>query len=325
MSRIRIGLIGCGGIARHHLGVLTKMPDVEIAALCDPEFVQIERCNEAFPTLRDVGWFADYRQMLDAAALDAVHINSLHTQHAQQIVDSFGKGLHVLCEKPMVTTVADAHRTIEARDKAGKVGLLSYQRHTQAEFRYIKRKIDSGEFGKPIYIAALQGQEWKRATAGSWRQTMEHSGGGQLNDSGSHILDIILWTTGLRAESVSAYGDNCGTPVDINSSVSVRFEGGAMASIAIVGDAPAWHEDITIFCERGAFFVRAGKLIVQDADGARFEAENLKGGSNPDANFIRAIQWVEEVQSPFEGGLRVIELTEAAWRSMEKGGEAVKV
>ncbi len=325
MSRIRIGLIGCGGIARHHLSVLTKMPDVEIAALCDPEFVQIERCHDAYPALRDVRWFADYREMLETAELDAVHINSLHTQHKDQILAGFARGLHVLCEKPMVTTVADGHQVIEARDRSGKVGLLSYQRHTQAEFRYIKRRIDSGDFGKPIYIAALQGQEWKKATAGSWRQVPELSGGGQLNDSGSHILDIILWTTGLRAESVSAYGDNCGTPVDINSSVSVRFEGGAMASIAIVGDAPAWHEDITIFCERGAFFVRAGKLTVQEADGARFEAENLKGGSNPDLNFIRAIQGVEEVQSPFEGGLRVIELTEAAWRSMAKGGEAVRV
>lgn len=318
-------MIGCGGIARHHLNQLTKMPDVEIAALCDPEFAQIERCHEAFPLLRDVRWFAEYREMLEAAELDAVHINSLHTQHCQQILDSFETGLHVLCEKPMVTTVADAHRVIEARDRSGKIGLLAYQRHTQAEFRYIKRRIDSGEFGKPTYIAALQGQEWKRATAGSWRQVPEHSGGGQLNDSGSHVLDIILWTTGLRAQNVAAFGDNRGTPVDIDSSLSVRFEGGAMASIAIVGDAPAWHEDITIYCERGAFYVRGGRLTVQEADGARFEAENLKGGSNPDLNFVRAIQGVEEVQSPFEGGLRVIELTEAAWKSMAQNGAPVTV
>lgn len=325
MAKIRIGMIGCGGIARHHMRQLAQIPEAEIVALCDPAFAMIERVHHEFPHFRELRVFEDYREMLDTIEMDAVEINTPHTQHLAQMQDSFGKGLHVLCEKPLATTVVDAHKAIEARDAAGKVGLLAYQRHTQAEFKYIKKAIDSGDFGAPTFISALQSQEWKLATAGSWRQDPALSGGGQLNDSGSHLIDIILWTTGLRAESISCFSDNCGTPVDINSTVSIRFEGGAMASLSVVGDAPSWHEDITIWCERGAFFVRGGKLTVQDADGARFAAEGLRGGNNPDANFVNAILGREEVLSPFECGLRVIELTEAAWRSAAQDAQPVRV
>lgn len=318
-------MIGCGGIARHHMNQFAQIPEVEIAALCDPAFAQIEQCHRQYPATKELRWFEDYREMLEAVELDAVQINTPHTQHLSQLEDCFAKGLHVSCEKPLVTTVADAHKAIAARDKSGKVGLLAYQRHTQAEFRFIKAKIDSGEYGKPVFVSALQSQEWKRLTKGSWRQDPALSGGGQLNDSGSHLLDIMLWVTGLKADSVSAYCDYCGTPVDINSTLSVRFDGGAMASIAVVGDGVGWYEDITFWCERGAFFVRQGKLTVQDADGVRYAVDNLRGGSNPDVNFVRAILGQEEVQSPFECGLRVIELTEAAWRSGEKNGEPVKV
>jgi len=325
MSKIRIGMIGCGGIARHHMRQLAPIPDAEIVALCDPSVPMIELVHHEFPHTRELRVFNDYREMLESVEMDAVQISTPHTQHLAQMEDSFARGLHVLCEKPLATTVVDAHKAIRARDASGKVGLLAYQRHTQAEFKFIKKAIDGGEFGVPTFITALQSQEWKKATAGSWRQDPALSGGGQINDSGSHLIDIILWTTGLRAESVACFSDNCGTPVDINSTVSIRFEGGAMASLSVVGDAPAWHEDITIWCERGAFFMRNGKLTVQDADGARFSAEGLRGGNNPDVNFVNAILDREEVLSPFECGLRVIELTEAAWRSAAQNGTPVQV
>lgn len=320
MSKIRLGMIGCGGIARHHMRQLAAIPEAEIVALCDPSRAQIEQTHHGFAHLRELPVFENFTEMIESMELDAVQISTPHTQHRSQMDASFAKGLHVLCEKPLATTVADAHKAIAARDASGKVGLLAYQRHTQAEFKYIRNAIASGAYGKPTFISALQSQEWKKATAGSWRQDPALSGGGQINDSGSHLIDIILWTTGLRAESVCAFSDNCGTPVDINSAVSIRFEGGAMANLSVVGDAPAWHEDITIWCEGGAFFVRNGQLTVQDADGARFVADGLRGGNNPDVNFINAIKGREEVLSPFECGLRVIELTEAAWDSAANGG-----
>lgn len=301
------------------------IPGVEVTALVDPAKEMIALTLERYPNLRGVPVFSSHQEAFGAGNLDAVAIATPHTQHKGQILDALAAGLHVLCEKPLVTTVADAHEVIAARDRAKKVGMVSYQRHFQPEYRFIRETLASGAVGRPMFVQALLGQEWKRATAGTWRQVLELSGGGQLNDSGSHMLDVLLWMTGLRAERVSAYIDNRGTPVDIDSSLSIRFSGGALGSISIAGDAPHWYEDITVWCENGAFYLRSGKLSWTDSKGNRMICDHLGGGSSPDVNFIDAILGRAEVEAPFECGLRVIELTEAAWRSAERSGDSVAV
>jgi len=211
------------------------------------------------------------------------------------------------------------------RDEKKKIGMVSYQRHFQAEFRTIREKIASGEAGPVQYIAALQGQSWLRGVKGTWRQVHALSGGGQLNDSGSHLIDIILWSTGVSVDSVSAYTDNFGTEVDINSSLALKFKNGALGTLGVVGNGFGWHEDVTIFCENMVFYVREGKLTTLDRKDNRYKAEHLGGGSTPDQNFIDAIQGITPCESPFESGLEVIRLTEAAWASAEQGGTAVSV
>jgi predicted dehydrogenase len=323
-DKIRIGFIGSGGNARWHMGQVLGLPEARIVALADPNPAMIEAARRQHPALADVPAFSDFRQMLDEVQLDAVEISTPHTTHKEQILAALDHGLHVLCEKPLVCSVADAHEVIAARDAAGRVCLLSYQRHFQPEFRYIRNRIASGDLGTVTFINALQCQNWKNGTRGTWRQEPALSGGGQLNDSGSHLLDIILWITGLAVETVSAFVDNCGTPVDINSALSIKFRGGAQGNISIVGDAPDWHEDVTIWCEKGFFLMRNGRLQVCDSSG-RYTFDSMRGGSFPDRNFVDAILGRAEVQSPFECGLRVIELTECAWKSGARGGAPVSV
>lgn len=325
MAKVRIGFIGCGGIAHWHFRNLASVHDAEVVALCDPSEASIARAKREHPHLAALPVFSDYRKMLDTVEMDAVSINSLHTQHADQICDSFAKGLHVICEKPLATTVADCRRVVAARDAANKIGAIAYQRHVQADYRFIKQKLDSGAFGKPTYIAAYLAQGWKKGTAGTWRQDPALSGGGQINDSGSHVVDIMLHLTGLIPETVCAIMDNRGTPVDIDSSVSIRFQGGAIGNIAIVGDAPAWHEDFTLVCENGAFYYRSGKLSIVEGNGSRLEAVHLAGGSDVDRNFVDAILGRAEVAAPFDIGVKVIALTEAAWKSAAAGGAPTPV
>jgi predicted dehydrogenase len=315
MDKVRVAMIGCGGFQRYRVSNLEKVKDVEIVALVDPDPMQVSLMREQRPVTKDAQAFATTAEMYEAVRPDAVMIATPHTQHVDQILEGFAHGAHVCCEKPLVTSVADAHRIIEARDRTGKVGMVSYQRHFQAEFRYIKAKIDSGEAGAVQYVQVLQTQEWLRATKGTWRQLKSLSGGGQLNDSGSHVLDIVLWVSGLSPERVSAFCDDKGTEVDINSSMTVRFRGGAMGAFSIVGDGMTWHEEITFVCENMAFFIRDGKLTITDRDRNRMKLEHVSGGSTPDQNFVDAIRGVAECESPFECGLEVIRLTEAAWES----------
>lgn len=324
-GKVRVGFIGCGGMGRHHIGQVLGIDGFEVAALCDTSEAAIEQTRRQYPALEKTPAFPDYQSMLAQGGLDAVEIATPHTLHHEHVAVSLEHGLHVLCEKPMVCTIEDAKDVISRRDRSGKICLLSYQRHFQPEFRFIREKIASGMFGAVTFINALQCQEWKVNTAGSWRQDPALSGGGQLNDSGSHLLDILLWVTGLGVESISAFIDNCGTAVDINSALSLRFAGGAQGNISVVGDAPTWHEDVTIWCEKGVFLMRNGKLSVCDAKGNRCTMDYLPGGSIPDRNFLDAIRGCAEVQSPFECGLRVIELTESAWKSAAVGGAPVHV
>lgn len=324
MDKVRVAMIGCGGFQRYRLGNLLKVPEAQVVALVDTSDEQIEKTQEQHPITQGAEAYHNHVEMLERVKPDAVMIATPHTQHVTQILDSLDAGSHVCCEKPLVTSVADAYKIIEKRDATKKVGMVSYQRHYQAEFRYIREKIQSGDAGALQYIQVLQCQSWLRGCRGTWRHQKSLSGGGQLNDSGSHVIDVILWVSGQSVDSVSAYIENFDCEVDINSTLSMRFKSGALGSVAVVGNGMGWHEDVTFCCEEVTFYVREGKLTMTDRHDNRLKAEHLGGGSTPDKNFIDAILGKATCECPFECGLEVIRLTEAAWQSAEKGGAPVK-
>jgi predicted dehydrogenase len=329
-QKIRMGFIGCGGNASGHVKrtVETLKADVEVVALNDTSRASLDRLVERVPEVKGLPTFADYREMLKDVEMDAVQISTPHTLHFEQIMASLDKGLHVLTEKPMVCTVDHARQVIARAEAVKKVLMISYQRHFGASFRFIRNMIRTGELGEIQFISALQDQNWLRATRGAWRQVLALSGGGQLNDSGSHLLDIILWMTDLRVDEVSAFMEYFGGEVDINSTLSLKFTNGALGSLSIVGNGPrGMWEDITIWGSRGAIYSRNGKIHCQFEGGQEvFEPQGLPSGyTSPDRNFVDAVLGRDEVQVPPVCGLRVIELTESAWASAKQGGKPVKV
>jgi predicted dehydrogenase len=325
MEQVRVGLIGVGGFARYRVGNLLKVKGAVITAMADTSADNITAMKEAHPATAGAKEFSDYKELLKQNDVDAVMIMTPHTLHAGQIIESLEAGKHTCVEKPMVTTVDDAHKVIAAQKKAGKVGMVSYQRHFESIYKKIKSMIDSGEAGEIQYIAGLNCQEWKVACAGTWRHDPALSGGGQLNDTGSHFVDIILYVTGLKAETVSAIGDNRGLQVDIDSALAIRFSNGAVGTISIIGDSTNWHEDMTIMGTKLGFFVRSGKLTVRNLAKDRVVYEEISGGGTPDQHFVDCITKGIPCESGFECGLEVIRLTEAAWKSMDMGGAPVKI
>ena len=321
MSKIRVGIIGVGGISYGHIKNFLASPDAEIVGLVDNDPKRLETAFEKVPELKGVPTYSDYKDLIKNGGLDAVQLNTPHTLHYEEIMDSLNAGLHVLTEKPMVCTTPDAREIIKKRDETGKVVMISYQRHFQPQYRYMKQAIENGGIGEVTFLSALQCQGWKKGVAGSWRQIPELSGGGQLNDSGSHLLDMCLWLTGLTAESVHAYVDHCDTPVDINSALAMRFTNGAQGTVSVVGDSVCgWYEDFTIWGTKGVLFYRNGKLIHCNEAGAMVEPTELPAGGNHDQGFCDAILGRDKNWVPAECGLRVIELTEAAWKSAEACG-----
>ncbi|MBS1704671.1 MAG: Gfo/Idh/MocA family oxidoreductase [Armatimonadetes bacterium] len=319
MERVRIAVIGSGGITRWHLGELLKSKEAEIVALCDPNPDQVDSTKVQFPQLAEVPVYSASSAVYEMAKPDAVLIMSPHKFHHDQIVEAFEAKCHVMAEKPLVGNADEAQSVINARDKSGKIGFLSYQRHLDGEFRYVREQVLSGKYGPLKMITMLLCQSWKQFTVGSWRQVPDLSCGGMLNDSGSHMMDMLLWTSGMTPESVTAVIDNCDSPVDINAVVTVRFKEGAIGAVTVVGDAALWHEENSWSLEGATLLSREGKVQIHEAGGRKFTSNALPGMGSPAQHFIDVIKGRAELQSSFEHGKMVAELTAAAYKAAETG------
>ena len=327
-KKFRIGFIGCGGISHGHWHRLHETGKAEVVALNDPSADSLKRFYERCPGSQGLPTYKDYRDMLKNEQLDAVAVMSPHYVHFEQNFAALGKGLHVLSEKPMVCTIKHAKALMRKAQESKRILMISYQRHFEPGFRYIREQIAKGVLGEIQFVNAIQGQEWLRGTKGTWRQKLAESCGGQLNDSGSHLIDIVMWITGLKVNEVAAYSVNFTTEVDINSTLAMKFENGALGSVSVIGNAPCWHEDHTIVGSKGAFYLRQGgveELVQEDAVGRRIKVKLPKYAKNPDANFVDCMLGKDVPQTPPECGLRTIEVTEAAWRSAAANGKPFKV
>lgn len=328
---IEIGIIGCGAfMAYQHVGRLLGLAEVEIVGLADPNADAVARLRKKFRGLKQVPHYSDHRALLKTARPDAVAIATPHALHVQHILDSFDAGCHVMVDKPMVCSVKDAKRVLARRDKTGKVLLVSFQRHYLPHYRYGIDAITAGELGEIQFVTGVQSQGWLKLTKGTWRQDPSYSGGGQLIDSGSHLLDYVLHATGLDLKSVKAYSSNLGAPVNINSALAFSFTNGALGSISIVGNAQQnmW-EDISFYGSKGSLLMRSKQgqslsepeIFHENYRSGRVEVTLPADGSDPDANFIDAILGRAEVRSTGEDGLRAVELVAAAHKSAETGRE----
>jgi predicted dehydrogenase len=314
MSNIRVGMIGTGGIAGWHARQLQELPEAQIVALADTS----EKNRSAFADkfgLQDVAQYADYKEMLDQANVDAVVICSPHTLHFQQAHDVLSRGLHVLIEKPMTCSSAEAEQLIQKAKQSGKIMQVSYQRHFQPEFLYIRDAIARGEIGKLTSITASLYQEWRQGTPGSWRQDPALSGGGFLMDSGSHIIDALLWTTGLTPVEVKPQLHMHGAPVEIDTFTSIRFEEGPVAGLNLVGYSPCWHETFVFCGEDGGIFYDNGKITLRRLRQEPIVPELPQATTNQDKSFIDAILGRHEVLVPGEFALKVVKLSEMIYQA----------
>jgi predicted dehydrogenase len=335
-----VGLIGCGGNMRGHIRRLLPLPEVEIIGIVEPNSENIARAVEQYPSLAAVPTFAGHRELLKLRP-DAVEISTPHTMHAEQILDALAAGAHVLVEKPMTCTSAEARAVCERAAATRKTVMVSYQRHQQALYRWMRAFIAEGGLGDLQLVAAQQYQSWyegRRAGRG-WRHLAHLAGGGQLNDSGSHMVDILLHVTGLAPRVVSAWQQNLGLEVDVNMAINVQFDGAALGSITIVGQAPgiggAVYEDVTITGSEAGLYYRVlgqpdNKPLLQLRRSGKTEPEAQLPGvlpptTDPDRAFIDILLGRAQNEAPPECGLRTIQLSEAAWRSAAAGGAPTPV
>jgi predicted dehydrogenase len=314
MESIRIGMIGTGNIAHTHVKNLQSIENVQIVALSDPSELSRQMLKQKF-ALDHASEFASHEEMLEQSELDAVIICSPHTLHYRHASDVLAAGKHVLVEKPLTCTSADTERLIAQAEQAGKVLQVSFQRHFIPHFMYIRQAIADGQIGRLTSVTATLYQDWKDSQAGTWRQNPSLSGGGMLMDSGSHIIDVLLWTTDLTPQSVTTQMHDQGSPVEIDTFTTIRFAEGPIGSLNIIGKTPAamFSETYAFIGEEGGIFYDNGKIVLRRNGADPIVPELPAATTSTDLSFVNAVRGNCEIAVPGEYALKVLQLTESIY------------
>ena len=192
-KKLKIGIIGCGGIANgKHMPSLSALPEVEMVAFCDIIVERAQAAAEKYGT-PDAKVYEDYHELLADPAIDVVHVLTPNREHAPITIDALHAGKHVMCEKPMAKTAADARAMVQAAKESGKKLTIGYQNRQKPESIYLKKVVNRGDLGEIYFAKALAVRRRGKPNWGVFLNE-EEQGGGPLIDIGTHALDLTLWT-----------------------------------------------------------------------------------------------------------------------------------
>ena len=193
MEKVRIGIIGCGGIANgKHMPALKKIPNAEMVAFCDLIEERAIKAKHDYGT-PDAAVYTDYKKLLEDKTIDVVHVLTPNRAHSFITVDALDAGKHVMCEKPMAINSVEAKKMLDAAKRNGKKLTIGYQNRQRNDSLFLKAEADAGTFGDIYYAKATAIRRRAVPTWGVFLNEYEQ-GGGPLIDIGTHALDLTLWT-----------------------------------------------------------------------------------------------------------------------------------
>jgi predicted dehydrogenase len=234
MSKIRFGIVGTGGIARHHATALKALEsDAELVACADvlPGRAQEFSANYQIPHAYDSA-----RAMLDAGGLDIICVCTPHPQHAEPLILAAERGIHGVAEKPLTATLEDADRVLEASAKHGTLLSAICQRRWFPAAQRIRKALDSGKLGDKIILGESFCEMWRSReyyARDAWRGRWDTEGGGVLMNQSPHNLDFLLYYMG-PADEIFGYYANINHPfveIEDNAVAVIRFKSGALGII----------------------------------------------------------------------------------------------
>ncbi len=358
MSKLKIGIIGCGGISNgKHMPALSRLSDkVEMVAFCD---IIVERAQEAAKKYGtpDAKVYEDYHQLLEDKSIDVVHVLTPNRSHCEITVAALEAGKHVMCEKPMAKTAADARKMLEAAKRSGKKLTIGYQNRCRPDSLLLKKAVDRGDLGE-IYFA--KAHAIRRRAVPTWGVFLNEyeQGGGPLIDIGTHALDLTLWMMnnykpkavlgqtfkklGKQTETGNAWGDWDPEKFTVEDSAFgfITMQDGATIILE-----SSWalntldvHEAQTTLCgtKAGADMVDGLRFNMIDLNKQTIKKPSLESGgvafysgaASDDCSDVEAAQWIDSIindTTPLvlpEQALVVTEILEAIYTSA-KTGEAV--
>ncbi len=335
MKDVRLGVIGCGGMARQHMKYFSTIPGLAFTAAADAAPANLALVTDEYK----VAGFADGHEMIASGKCDAVMICTPHYFHPEFSIAAFKAGLHVLTEKPAAVTALAAEEVNKehARHK-DLVYAAMFQLRDSALWKRVKAMLDGGDLGEITRVNWIV-TNWFRSQAyydaGSWRATWKGEGGGVLLNQCPHNLDLLCWLVGppSRVMAQVALGKHHHIEVEGEVTSYLQWESGATGVfITSTGEAPG-TDRLEISGDRGKLIVEGGKIsVTQTACSVRqFCAETDEAFGQPatdritievgqadpghravTANFIKAIQEPgTKLICPGEDALHELELGNA--------------
>lgn len=204
MKTLRFGIIGCGYIANQlHLPCLARMENVEIVAFCNPTIEKAQESAKKYG-VPDSLVCTDYREVLARQDIDAVQVCTPNSSHAEISIAALQSGKHVMCEKPMAKTAAEAKAMLDTAHQTGKLLTIGYNNRFREDALFMKSLCERGELGEIYFAKALATRRRGVPTWGVFMDRMKQ-GGGPLIDLATHALDLTLWMM-ENYEPISAFG-----------------------------------------------------------------------------------------------------------------------
>ncbi|MBR4933255.1 MAG: Gfo/Idh/MocA family oxidoreductase, partial [Clostridia bacterium] len=254
--KVKVGIIGTGGISFSHVENYMKMPDVEIVAAADIIPTKAESIMKNCHGLTNCRCYESHEEMINNEPdLDIVSICTYNTQHAGPAIYALDHGINVVLEKPFTVTLEEAIEVMKAEKRSGKVLSIGFQPRYDYSVQYVRDIVQSGVLGKIYYIQTGGGR--RRGIPGGTFIEKETGGIGALGDIGCYALDLVLnaidypkplTVTGYVSDffgknpkyNDEAPGDAERFSVDDFGAAFIRLEGGIILDFRI---AWAMHPD----------------------------------------------------------------------------------
>ncbi|MHA8065584.1 Gfo/Idh/MocA family protein [Aquirufa sp. ROCK2-A2] len=202
MTKIKVGIVGTGFIGPAHIEALRRLPNVEVAALCE---VTIELAEAKAKQLGIGRWYT-FEDLLKQDDIQSVHICTPNFLHFSQSKAALLAGKHVVCEKPLAKDLHEAEELVELAAKSGLVNAVHFNLRYYPLVRQMKTMREKGDLGQIFSVIGSYLQDWLfYNTDYNWRLEPDKSGDSRaIADIGSHLLDIIEYITGLKTVEVMA-------------------------------------------------------------------------------------------------------------------------
>lgn len=345
-DRVRIGVIGTGGMGSGHCAMIPKIPEAELTAVCDIDPQVCAGIAEKY----GVPGFPQHTALLDSGLVDAVIIATPHYFHPPIAIDAFARGLHVLSEKPIAVSASAADAMIQAARESGRKFAVMYQMRAEPQNLAARQIVQSGQLGAIYRTSLVMG--WYRSQAyydsGGWRATWTGEGGGVLINQAPHALDLFTWLGGLPAAITGQTRTRLhDIEVEDEAFATLEYANGAHGYLYTSTTEMPNHQMLEICGDRGKLVLHGSSLRVFALDGSirEFTRESTAMWGSPQAeevpvelpaepdlpghaaitrNFLRAILHDEPLLSPGAEGLNAVELINGTILS-GKTGKTVRV